>query len=110
MPVSDAETVLSKAAIPLLVLPVITVAVTFLTHFVMLLVSTAVVAGNGLSVGTLWNQVALGPMTATLAFHLVGIHGLWFAPVYAWLLLVSAWARRMPFLWAVLPPLGIAVV
>ena len=110
MPVSDAETVISKAAIPLLVLPVITVAVTLLTHVVMLLVSTAVVAGSGLSVGTLWNQVALGPMTATLAFHLVGIHGLWFAPIYAWLLLVSAWARRMPFLWAVLPPLAIAMV
>jgi ABC-2 type transport system permease protein len=110
MPVSDVETVLSKAAIPLLVLPVITVAATFITHVVMLLASTAVVAGNGLSVGMLWNQVALVPMTATLAFHLVGIHGLWFAPVYAWLLLVSAWARRMPFLWAALPPLGIAVV
>jgi ABC-2 type transport system permease protein len=89
---------------------VITVAVTFVTHVVMLLVSTAVVAGHGLSVGTLWNQVALGPMTATLAFHLVGLHGLWFAPIYAWLLMVSAWARRMPFLWAVLPPLAIAVV
>ena len=33
-----------------------------------------------------------------------------YAPLYAWLLLISAWATRVPFLWAVLPPLGIGVV
>lgn len=31
------------------------------------------------------------------------VHALWFAPVYAFLLLVSAWAKRTPLLWAVLP-------
>jgi ABC-2 type transport system permease protein len=30
-------------------------------------------------------------------------HGLWYAPIYAYLLLISAWARRAPFLWAMLP-------
>ena len=38
------------------------------------------------------------------------VHALWHAPLYAWLLLVSAWARRTPFLWAVLPPLAIGVL
>jgi ABC-2 type transport system permease protein len=33
----------------------------------------------------------------------LAVHALWFAPVYAWLLLVSAWARRAAFFWAVLP-------
>jgi ABC-2 type transport system permease protein len=32
------------------------------------------------------------------------VHGLWYAPLYAWLLLVSAAAPRAPFVWAVLPP------
>ncbi len=32
------------------------------------------------------------------------MHGLFYAPLYAWLLLVSAWAPRAPFLWAFLPP------
>ena len=36
--------------------------------------------------------------------------GLWYAPIYGWLLLVSAWARRAMFLWAVLPPLALCVV
>ena len=35
---------------------------------------------------------------------------LWHAPIYCWFLLVSGWARRATFLWAVLPPLAIAVV
>ena len=35
---------------------------------------------------------------------------LWQAPVYGWLLLVSGWARRATFLWAVLPWLAICVV
>jgi len=42
--------------------------------------------------------------------HLVLVHGLWYAPLYGWLLLVSAWAKRVPFLWAVLPPAAIGVV
>src|SRR6185312_12205581 len=42
--------------------------------------------------------------------HLVAFHGLWYAPLYAWLLLVSAWATRVPFLWAVLPPAALIVI
>jgi ABC-2 type transport system permease protein len=35
--------------------------------------------------------------------HLLTVHALYYAPLYAWLLLVSAWARRAPILWASLP-------
>jgi ABC-2 type transport system permease protein len=35
---------------------------------------------------------------------------LWHAPLYGWLLLVSGWARRTTFLWAVLPLLAICAV
>jgi ABC-2 type transport system permease protein len=36
-------------------------------------------------------------------FYGLVVHALWFAPIYAWLLLVSAWARRLVILWALLP-------
>lgn len=39
-----------------------------------------------------------------LLYHIVTVHGLWYAPIYGWLLFVSAWAPRAPFLWAFLPP------
>jgi ABC-2 type transport system permease protein len=42
--------------------------------------------------------------------HLVTFHGFVWAPLYAWLLLVSAWATRAPFIWAVLPPVAIGIV
>ena len=45
-----------------------------------------------------------------LLYHLLIVHALWYAPIYGWLLLVSAWARRAPFLWASLPLLAIGVV
>ena len=34
---------------------------------------------------------------------------LWHAPIYGWLLLVSGWARRATFLWAVLPLIAIQI-
>ena len=42
--------------------------------------------------------------------HIVVYHGIWYAPFYGWLLMVSAWANRAPFLWATLPPLAVGVV
>jgi len=38
------------------------------------------------------------------------VHVLWYAPIYAWMLLVSSWAKRAAFLWASLPLLAIGVV
>jgi ABC-2 type transport system permease protein len=110
LPVSDLTTVLSKASIPLVVLPLITLAITIATHWIMLLLSTAVLLGSGVSITPLWTHVSMFQNSLMLFFHLLAIHGLWYAPFYGWLLLVSGWARRAPILWAVLPLLAIAVV
>ncbi len=110
LPVSDLTAVLSKAAIPLAVLPLLTFAITVVTHGIILLLSTVIVLGSGLSVAALWNQVPFFHMSLLLLYHLVTVHALWHAPIYAWLLLVSVWARRAPFLWATLPLLAISAV
>src|SRR5271157_3254008 len=110
LPVSDLTTVLSKASIPLVVLPLLTWAITVVAQLIMLLLSTAVLKGSGLSVAALWTQLSLFQMSLMLLYHLVTVHSLWHAPIYGWLLLVSGWARRAAFLWAVLPPLAIVVV
>jgi ABC-2 type transport system permease protein len=107
MPVSDLTTVLSKAAIPFVVLPLLTCAVTFVLQWTMFLLSAAALAGSGLSVTTYWLRLSLVPMSLLLLYHLVTVHTLLHAPFYAWLMLVSAWARRMAFLWAVLPVLAL---
>ena len=48
-------------------------------------------------------------MALVLLYGLVTLT-LWWAPIYAWLLLVSAWTKRMTFLWAVLPVLGVGLI
>jgi ABC-2 type transport system permease protein len=52
----------------------------------------------------------LGPNSLALLGHLVVLHGICAAPIYGWLLLVSAWAPRAPFAWAVLPPVAIGIL
>ena len=110
LPVSDVTTVLVKASVPFLVLPLISCVVAFVTQFLMLLVSSVALTGSGLSVSTYWAQVSLFQGTLLLLYHVMTVHVLWCAPIYGWLLLVSAWARRAAFLWAVLPPLAIGAL
>ena len=107
LPVSDVVTVLSKACIPIVVLPLLAFAVTVATQWLMLLLSSLVLAGSRLSVAALWAQVSFFQTSLLLLYHLVTVHAIWHAPIYAWLLLVSAWARRAAFLWAALPVLAI---
>lgn len=108
MPVSDLTTVLSKASVPLVILPLVTFAIGTATGFLMLLWSSAVLLAHGMSTATLWSNIAFGRMSLLLLYHLVTVHALSPAPIYCWFLLVSAWARRWPILWATLPLVAIA--
>jgi ABC-2 type transport system permease protein len=56
---------------------------------------------NGLGPAT-WRQLPLLESSLVQIYGLI-VLALWHAPIYAWLLLVSGWARRATFLWAVLP-------
>lgn len=110
LPVSDVTAVLAKACIPLIILPLVTVAVTVALHFVMLLIHSAVLAATGQSVATLWAQVLPVQMWFMLLYHLIAVHSLWHSPFYGWMLLVSSWAKRAAFLWAALPALAIGAL
>jgi ABC-2 type transport system permease protein len=110
LPVSDVTTVLAKASIPLIVVPLLTFAITLGMHWMMLLVSSAVLLVSGQSVATLWRSLPLASMWLLLLYHLITAHAIWPFPIYCWLLLVSGWARRATLLWAALPLLAIAAV
>ena len=105
LPVSDLTTVLSKAIIPLVVLPLVSFAIIVVTQFIMLLISTAALLPSGLA-STTWANFNLFRQLLILLYGLVAI-ALWHAPIYGWALLVSGWVRRATFLWAVLPLLAI---
>jgi ABC-2 type transport system permease protein len=91
-------------------LPLVTFVITIAVHVIMLLMSSAVLSGSGVGAGFLWHRLPIVQMSLMLFMHLVGVHGIWNAPFYAWMILVSAWARRAVFLWAILPGLAIVFV
>jgi len=103
LPVSDLTTVLAKATIPFVILPLLTFAVTVAVHLIMLLISSIVLPVSGMSVASLWKELAIFQMWGMLLYHILLAHVLWPFPVYCWLILVSGWARRAPLLWAALP-------
>ena len=109
MPVSDWTAVLSKMAVPLVILPMITFVITIAMQLLMLLTSSAILSMKGQSAAALWTLPWL-QMSSGLLYHLVTVHSLYYAPIFGWLLLVSAWAKRLPFLWAFLPLAAIGVI
>ncbi len=107
LPVSDTTVVLSKASVPLLILPLIAFAVTFVTQFAMLLWRSAMWAAHGQSVAMLWSEVSFFQISLLMLYHMFAVHSLAHAPFYSYFLLMSAWARRAALLWAVLPVIAV---
>src|SRR5881409_2690540 len=106
LPVSDLTTLLSKATIPLIVLPLVTFAIIVTTQFVMLLWTSVLLITHGMSPASTWTNFPLFQQSLILLYGLVAI-ALWHAPIYGWALLVSGWARRATFHCAVVPLLAI---
>ncbi len=109
LPVSDLTTVLSKASIPLAVLPALTFVLILATQLLVMLMRSIALLADGPSAAMVSTQLPLLHMSLALLYGLT-MMALWHAPIYGWLLLVSGWARRAAFLWAVLPPVAIIVV
>jgi ABC-2 type transport system permease protein len=110
LPVSDLITVVSKLTIPLVILPLLSFAISLVTQFFMLVLSSIILAGSGVNIAALWTEVSFFHVSLVLFYHLLTVHGLYYAPIYGWLLMVSAWAPRAPFIWAFLPPFVICGV
>jgi ABC-2 type transport system permease protein len=105
LPVSDAQTVLSKLIVALAIVPLGVYALTVVTD----IAASGILAvrfRNSEFLSTLlrWD---LGAWLHTQWFILAAfvVVMLWYAPIAAYLLLVSAAAKRNAILWATLPPL-----
>ena len=108
LPISDRTIVLSKASIPYVVLPTLTFVITIVLQWIMLFLSSATLLLSGVGAAKLWAKLPLFQLELVLLYVLIAVT-LWHAPIYAWLIFVSGWARRATFLWAVLPPAAIGV-
>jgi ABC-2 type transport system permease protein len=105
LPVSDGITVASKFLVALLVVPLGVYLLALLSSLVLsaifgIRLAFAHVPPNSF----VWDTVGWLKVQALTALSLFTTL-LWYAPLAGYLLLVSAWARRNVFLWAILPPL-----
>jgi len=109
LPVSDAVTVLAKATLPMVAVPLVTLAMVYAAQAVTLAASMTMVVAQGFDPGLYWSHAGLGTMWVMLPYGLF-VLTLWHAPLVAWLLMVSAWARRTPILWVIVPPAAPAIL
>jgi ABC-2 type transport system permease protein len=110
LPVSDAMTVASKLVWALLLTQIVSLIVGLLMGLglwviIALASSFAGMPGAGAIFTASHPFQVVGTMLATLPIYV-----LWSLPAIGWLMLCSAWARRVPFLWAVLVPLLVCTV
>lgn len=109
LPVSDTHTVATKALVALAVVPLGVWALSVVTSLATIGVLTGRLAGTTLAPIVQWDTgIWFAIQGAMLAGTLVA--ALWYAPIAAALLLISAWARRNVFLWAVLPPVALMLL
>ncbi|MFH1601150.1 MAG: hypothetical protein ABIJ73_06285 [Pseudomonadota bacterium] len=104
LPLSDGQTVLSKVASALVVAPLFAMGAAIITSIgFLVLLSGYVLFHGGNPVSLIWGPAS--PLT--ISFHMIAslpVYAAWALPTVGWLMLVSAWARTKPFLWALLVP------
>ncbi len=108
MPVSDTLAVLSKLLVVMVIVPLgvylVSAVTTLLMSGIYVVRAWQAHAGDLFWDGGTWLRIQWVSLTAVVA----GV--LWFAPITAFLLLVSAWARRSVQLWVFLPPVILMIM
>ncbi len=102
LPLSEADSVLAKAAVPLLAMIPFESAMILITLASMFIAGSAFFAFSGLGVDFLFNAVRWADL-ASLATYGVFTATLWYAPIYAWFLMWSAAVKRGAALWGGMP-------
>ena len=104
LPISDTTTVLSKLATALIVIPLVYFAVADLTTLLM-----AFIISVRAQILPRRRPVARRPVAADsgLWLYMIVTTAIWYLPVAAYLLVISAWARRAVMLWSLLPPIAL---
>ncbi len=104
LPISDAATVLSKLAVALIIIPLVYAGVADLTTLLMAFIIS--VRASSFIGGALWHADAWLQLQG-LWLYLIVVTAIWYLPLSAYLLVISAWAKRAVMLWSLLPPLAL---
>ena len=102
LPVSDGLTVLSKFLVCVVAVPLAVFVLAVASHLIALAIWKMRVAGGGVPDVIAWDLLAWLRGETVILLCLV-LASLWYAPLVAAGLLLSAWVKRNPVLWAMLP-------
>lgn len=106
LPVSDGEVVASKALTALVAAPLFVLVVSAVSH--MLLAGIAAIRLGSLPFVPWDTLVWLKVQVVLIGFVFMVV--VWYLPLAGYLLLVSVWARKNAFLWAVLPWVALLII
>ncbi len=104
LPLSDSAAVLSKVVFAIGVAPVMAFVIATITSLVIVMVVCMAAAVAGVNI---FGAVLTNPATYVAPIQIAAIlpiYAMWALPTIGWLLMVSAWARTKPLLWAVAVP------
>jgi ABC-2 type transport system permease protein len=107
LPISDTDTVLSKLLVGLIAIPLVSLVAadvtSLLVAFIVSLRARSMV-GGALWDGPTWLQIQV------LWIYVIVTAAIWYLPVAGWCMMVSAWVKRAPMFWSLLPLLAIYLI
>ncbi|MDT8319153.1 MAG: hypothetical protein RQ826_01365 [Xanthomonadales bacterium] len=110
LPASDTLTVASKLLAAMVLAPLAFLAVLIVTHLLMAIIASLMILSVDANPWSLFLSVA----NPVKAWGMIAVSwfaaSIWALPLFGWLLLVSAFAPRVPLLFAVLPPLVLSIL
>lgn len=107
LPISDTDTVLSKLLVGLIAIPLVSFVAADLTSLIVAFIIS--VRARSMVAGALW-QGGTWLQMQELWLYVIATLAVWYLPVAGWCLMVSAWVKRAPMLWSVLPLLIVYLI
>jgi ABC-2 type transport system permease protein len=113
LPVSDITAIIAKLITGALAIPAIFLGAATATLFVILLLALLMCIvlsiGYDVSLWALWIDADILSAVSLVWLHILPF-AIWMLPLFAWLMLASMYAKKAPFLWAILPVAVILLV
>jgi len=113
LPVSDVTAIFAKLITGALAIPAIFLGAATATLFLVLLfaffVCVILSIGYDVSLWALWIDADILSGVSLVWLHILPF-ALWMLPLFSWLMLASMYAKKAPFLWAILPVAVILLV
>jgi ABC-2 type transport system permease protein len=113
LPVSDSMTIASKLLTGALVIPAIflSAATVLMLLTLLLCIVACVILYTGYDI-SLWSWFGNAGLVSSIGYMWLSLipTAVWLLPLYSWLMLASVYAKKAPFLWAVLPIVTLLIV